>query len=140
MIKTLYTANATSTGGRDGKGKTDDGKIDVALSLPKGMGGDEKGTNPEQLFAVGYSGCYLGAIRAVASKEKVAIAPDANVTAHVSVGPRDDGGGFGLAVALDVHLPGVDKAKAEDITKKAHVVCPYSHSIKGNVTVTTNIV
>lgn len=135
-----YTAHATSTGGRDGHGRTDDGKLDVKLSLPTEMGGDNKGTNPEQLFAVGYSACYLGAIRFVAGKEKVVITPDAAVTAHVGVGPREDGGGFGLEVALDVKLPGVDKAKAEDITTKAHVVCPYSHATKGNIKVTTRIV
>jgi Ohr subfamily peroxiredoxin len=135
-----YTANATSTGGRDGHGRTDDGKLDVKLSLPKEMGGDGKGTNPEQLFAVGYSGCYLGAVRFVAGKEKVTVTPDASVTAHVGVGMREDGGGFGLEVALDVHLPGVDKAIAEDIAAKAHVVCPYSHATKGNIKVTTRIV
>jgi Ohr subfamily peroxiredoxin len=135
-----YTAHATSTGGRDGHGRTDDGKIDVALNLPKAMGGSEKGTNPEQLFAVGYSACYLGALRFVAGNEKVKIADDAKVTAHVGVGPREDGGGFGLAVTLDVNLPGVPKAQAEDIAKKAHIVCPYSHATKGNIPVTTNIV
>ncbi|MCA3554021.1 organic hydroperoxide resistance protein [Aestuariivirga sp.] len=135
-----YTAHATSTGGRDGHGRTDDGKLDVQLSLPKEMGGDNKGTNPEQLFAVGYSACYLGAIRFVAGNEKVTIAPDASVAAHVGVGPREDGRGFGLEVALDVHLPGLDKAQAEDITAKAHVVCPYSHATKGNIKVTTKIV
>ncbi|MEY3080129.1 MAG: hypothetical protein RJA94_114 [Pseudomonadota bacterium] len=135
-----YTANATSTGGREGHGRTDDGKLDVKLSLPKEMGGDGKGTNPEQLFAVGYSGCYLGAVRFVAGKEKVTVTPDASVTAHVGVGMREDGGGFGLEVALDVHLPGVDKAVAEDIAAKAHVVCPYSHATRGNIKVTTRIV
>ena len=135
-----YTANATSTGGREGHGRTDDGKLDVKLSLPKEMGGDGKGTNPEQLFAVGYSGCYLGAVRFVAGKEKVAVTQDASVTAHVGVGMREDGGGFGLEVALDVHLPGVDKAVAEDIAAKAHVVCPYSHATRGNIKVTTRIV
>jgi osmotically inducible protein OsmC len=136
----IYTAHATSTGGRDGRGKTDDGKLDLALSLPKEMGGDGKGTNPEQLFAVGYSACYLGAVKFVAGQEKVTIAPDAAVTAHVGVGPRDDGGGFGIAVTLDVKLPGLTKAQAEDITTKAHVVCPYSHAIKGNIQVKTNII
>ncbi len=135
-----YTAHATSTGGRDGRGKTDDGKVDVALSLPTEMGGDNKGTNPEQLFAVGYSACYLGAVKFVAGKEKVTIAPDASVSAHVGVGPREDGGGFGLEISLDVNLPGVDKAKAKDIADKAHVVCPYSHATKGNIKVTTNII
>lgn len=135
-----YTAHANSTGGRDGRGKTDDGKIDVQLSLPKEMGGDNKGTNPEQLFAVGYSACYLGAIRFVAGQEKVTITPDANIAAHVGVGPREDGGGFGIEVTLDVNLPGLDKAKAQEIADKAHVVCPYSHATKGNIKVTTNIV
>ncbi|WP_421694468.1 organic hydroperoxide resistance protein [Aestuariivirga sp.] len=135
-----YTAHATSTGGRDGRGKTDDGKLDLALSLPKEMGGDGKGTNPEQLFAVGYSACYLGAIKFVAGKEKVTITPDASVTANVGVGPREDGGGFGLEVALDVNLPGLTKEQANDIATKAHVVCPYSHATKGNIKVTTNIV
>ena len=135
-----YTAQATSTGGRDGRAKTNDGKLDLALSLPTEMGGDNKGTNPEQLFAVGYSACYLGAIKFVAGKENVTIGPDAAVTAHVGVGPREDGGGFGLEVAIDVSLPGIDKAKAEDIAAKAHVVCPYSHATKGNIKVTTNIV
>ena len=135
-----YTAKATSTGGREGHGRTDDGKLDLNLSLPKEMGGDGKGTNPEQLLAVGYSACYLGAVRFVAGKEKVAVTPEASVTAHVGVGMREDGGGFGLEVALDVHLPGVDKAVAEDIAAKAHVVCPYSHATKGNIKVTTRIV
>lgn len=142
MIKVLYTANATSTGGRDGHGKTDDGKIDVPLSLPKSMGGDEKGTNPEQLFAVGYSACYLGAIKFVAGKEQppVAIAPDATVVCRATLGSRDDGGGFEIGVEMDVHLPGVDKAKAEAIAAKAHTVCPYSWSIRNNVNVKTTIV
>ena len=113
-----YTARATSTGGRDGHGKTDDGKIDVALDHPKVMGGSEVGTNPEQLFAVGYSGWYLGAIRFVGGKEKVKIGDDAKVTAHVGVGSREDGGGFGLAVTLDVSLPGVPKAQARSSPRK----------------------
>ena len=104
------------------------------------MGGDGKGVNPEQLFAVGYSACYLGAVKFVAANEKVAIGPDASVTANVGVGPREDGGGFGLAISLDVKLPGVSKAQAEDLTAKAHVVCPYSHATKGNIKVTTRIV
>ena len=139
-MKTLYTAHGSATGGRDGKGRTDDGKVDVTLSVPKEMGGTGTGTNPEQLFSVGYSACYLGAIKFVAGKEKIKISDDARVSANVSIGERDDKQGFGLAVTLDVSLPGVDKAKAEELTKKAHVVCPYSHSIKGNVQVTTKIV
>ena len=139
-MKNLYTAHGSATGGRDGKGRTDDGKVDVNLTLPKEMGGSGTGTNPEQLFSVGYSACYLGALKHVAGKEKIKISDDAKVSANVTIGERDDKQGFGLAVALDVSLPGVDKAKAEDLVKKAHVVCPYSHSIKGNVQVTTNVV
>jgi osmotically inducible protein OsmC len=139
-MKTLYTAHGSATGGRDGKGHTDDHKVDVTLSVPKEMGGTGNGTNPEQLFSVGYSACYLGALKFVAGKEKIKISDDAKVSANVSIGERDDKQGFGLAVALDVSLPGIDKAKAEDLVKKAHVVCPYSHSIKGNVQVTTKVV
>lgn len=139
-MKAVYTAHGSATGGRDGKGRTDDGKVDVTLSVPKEMGGTGNGTNPEQLFSVGYSACYLGALKFVAGKEKIKISDDAKVSANVGIGERDDKEGFGLTVALDVSLPGIDKAKAEDLVKKAHVVCPYSHSIKGNVQVTTKVV
>lgn len=139
-MKAVYTAHGSATGGRDGKGRTDDGKVDVTLSVPKEMGGTGNGTNPEQLFSVGYSACYLGALKFVAGKEKIKVSDDARVSANVGIGERDDKQGFGLAVALEVSLPGIDRAKAEDLVKKAHVVCPYSHSIKGNVQVTTKVV
>ncbi|CAN5127637.1 organic hydroperoxide resistance protein [soil metagenome] len=139
-IDVKYTAHGSATGGRDGKGRTDDGKVDVELSLPKEMGGTGKGTNPEQLFAVGYSACYLGALKFVAGKEGVKISDDTKVSTSVGLGPRSDGGGFGLVVSQEVSLPGVDKAKAEDLVKKAHVVCPYSHSIKGNIDVKTTVI
>ena len=141
-MKAIYTAHAATTGGRDGHGKTDDGKVDVKLSPPKEMGGNGAGTNPEQLFAVGYSGCYLGAIRYVAGKLKkpLTISDDASVTAHVTLGSRTDKKGFGIGVKLDVSLPGLTKAQASSLTKKAHIVCPYSHSIKKNVKVVTKIV
>jgi Ohr subfamily peroxiredoxin len=139
-MKAVYTAHGSATGGREGQGRTDDGKVDVKLTLPKEMGGAGTGTNPEQLFSVGYSACYLGALKHVAGKEKIRISDDAKVSANVGIGERDDKQGFGLVVALQVSLPGVDKAKAEDLVKKAHVVCPYSHSIKGNVQVTTTVV
>jgi len=139
-MNVAYTAHATATGGRDGHSRTDDGKVDVRLSLPKEMGGSGTGSNPEQLFAAGYSACYLGAIKFVAGKEKVKIADDAKVTAHVGIGERDDKQGFGLTIALEVNLPGVDRAKAEELTQKAHVVCPYSHATKGNVRVETTVV
>ena len=136
-----YWTEAQATGGgRNGLAKLADGKLTITMTSPKELGGSGAGHNPEELFAVGYAACYLGAIRFVAGKEKVAVTPDASVTAHVGVGPREDGGGFGIEVALDVSLPGVDKAKAEDIATKAHVVCPYSHATKGNIKVTTKIV
>ena len=143
-IKAIYTAHGTSVGGRGGGGtaKTADGALDVKIDNPAEMGGKGDGVNPEQLFAIGYSSCYLGAMKFVAGKmtPPVKIADDASTTAHVSFGPRDDGEGFGLEVAMDVNLPGVDKAQAQDIATKAHVVCPYSHATKGNIKVTTNIV
>jgi osmotically inducible protein OsmC len=139
-MKAVYTAHGSATGGRDGKGRTDDGKVDVTLSVPKEMGGTGNGTNPEQLFSVGYSACYLGALKFVAGKEKIKVSDDAKVSANVGIGERDDKQGFGLTVALEVSLPGIDKAKAEDLVKKAHVVCPYSNATKGNIQVTTTLV
>jgi lipoyl-dependent peroxiredoxin len=139
-MNVAYTANATATGGRDGHSRTDDGKVDVTLTLPKEMGGPGTGVNPEQLFATGYAACYLGAIKFVAGKDKIRIGEDAKVTAHVGIGERDDKQGFGLTVALDVSLPGLDRAKAEDLAQRAHVVCPYSHATKGNIGVKTTVV
>ena len=141
-MKALYTSTVTATGGRgNGTAKSADGLVDLKIGTPKELGGKDDGYNPEQLFAAGYSNCYLGAIKFVAGKEQppVAISPDSAVTAHVTLGARADGGGFEVAVAMDVHLPGVDKAKAEEIARKAHTVCPYSWSIRGNVDVKTNI-
>ncbi len=139
-MKIAYTAHATANGGgREGLSKTDDGRVTVTLATPTEMGGSGKGTNPEQLFATGYSGCYLGAMRFAAGKAKIDMPAAATVTSNVSIGPRDDGEGFGLEVTIDVNLPGMTKAAAEDLAAKGHVVCPYSHSIKGNVKVTTNV-
>jgi Ohr subfamily peroxiredoxin len=142
-MKKLYTAVATSTGGRGaGQSKTADGMLDLKIGTPKELGGTDDGVNPDQLFAVGYSTCYLGAIKYVAAKEKkpVAIAADSSVTAHVTFGARKDKKGFGIAVKLDVNLPGVPKAKAAALAKKAHVVCPYSWAIRKTVKVQTKIV
>jgi Ohr subfamily peroxiredoxin len=141
-IKKIYTATVTATGGRgNGTATSDDGLVSLKIGQPKKLGGDDAGLNPEQLFAAGYSNCYLGAIKFVAGKEKkpVPIAPESSVTAHVSFGPRSDKKGFGIEVKLDVKLPGVPKAKASALAKKAHVVCPYSHAIRKNVKVTTKI-
>jgi Ohr subfamily peroxiredoxin len=137
----LYTTTATATGGRDGKASTKDGSFSVTLATPKELGGGGgAGNNPEQLFAAGYSACFLGALKFVAAKEKVAIPADASVTATVGIGPRDDGTGFGLDVALAVSLPGIERAKAEDLVAKAHIVCPYSHATRGNIDVRPSVV
>ncbi|MEJ1160834.1 organic hydroperoxide resistance protein [Prosthecomicrobium sp. N25] len=135
----VYKAQATSTGGREGHSRSSDGVLDVNLSVPKDMGGPGAAgaTNPEQLFAAGYSACYLGALRFVAGKEKVKIPDDASVQATVGIGQIP--GGFGLEVALHVTIPGLDKAKAEDLVAKAHQVCPYSNATRGNIVVSTTV-
>jgi Ohr subfamily peroxiredoxin len=139
-MKIAYTAHATANGGgREGLSKTDDGRVTVTLATPTEMGGSGKGTNPEQLFATGYAGCYLGAMRYVAGNAKIEMPAAATVSSNVSIGPRDDGEGFGLEITLDVSLPGMAKAAAEDLAKRGHVVCPYSHSIMKTVTVKTNV-
>lgn len=142
-IKKVYTAVATSVGGRgSGSAKTNDGKLDVKIDNPVEMGGKGEGTNPDQLFAMAYSSCYLGTIKYVATKEKktVPISPESTVTAHVSFGPRADKKGFGIAVKLEVSLPGVKKSLAAKLARNAHVACAYSHAIRRNVTVVTKIV
>ena len=140
-MKVLYTTQATATGGRDGKAATKDGSFSVTLATPKELGGGGgPGNNPEQLFAAGYSACFLGALKFVAGKEKVAIPADTTVTATVGIGPRDDGTGFGLDVALAISLPGIDKAKAEDLVQKAHIVCPYSEATRSNLDVRLSVV
>ena len=140
-MKIAYKATATAAGGRDGRSKTADGTLDLKLSTPKelgGAGGD--GANPEQLFASGYSACFLGALKFAAGKEKIRIPDDATVTATVGIGPRDDGQGFGIDVDMDISLPGIERAKAEDLVAKAHIVCPYSHATKGNIDVRLKVV
>lgn len=127
----LYTTKATSTGGRAGSATSDDGQLAVTLTVPKALGGDgAPGTNPEQLFAAGYSACFLGALKFVASQEKIAVPADTTVTATVGIGPREDGTGFGIDVSLAVHIPGLDKPTAERLTAAAHIVCPYSHALR----------
>jgi osmotically inducible protein OsmC len=127
----LYRTSATSTGGRVGSSKSNDGNLSVTLTSPKELGGDgAAGTNPEQLFAAGYSACFLGALKFVAGQAKVKLAPETTVTANVGLGPREDGNGFGIEVSLTVDIPGVDPALAEDLVAKAHIVCPYSHAMR----------
>ena len=139
-MKVLYTTQATSTGGRAGSSKSADGALAVTLTTPKELGGDgAPGTNPEQLFAAGYSACFLGALKFVAGKAGVKIPADANVTAKIGIGPRDDGTGFGIEAALTISVPGVDRAAVEKLVEQAHVVCPYSHATKGNIPVTLTV-
>lgn len=139
-IDPVYTAKATATGGRDGAAKTADGSLDVKLGVPKEMGGDGKGNNPEQLFAAGYAACYIGAMKFAQSQDKSlpAVPADTSVEAHVGIGPRSEGG-FGLKVDLVVTMPGLDKADAEKITEAGHKICPYSNAVRGNVDVTTTV-
>lgn len=135
-MNVLYRTEATATGGRTGTARTADGAFEVRLVTPKELGGPGgSGNNPEQLFAAGYSACFLGAIKFVAGQKKVKIAEDSTVTAQVGIGPRDDGQGFGLDVALSIDLPGLDRETAEAIVQQAHIVCPYSHATSGSLDV-----
>jgi osmotically inducible protein OsmC len=140
-VEVKYTTTATATGGREGQAKTEDGSLEVKLATPKELGGaGGQGNNPEQLFAAGYAACFLGAMKAVASKGGTAKVPqDANVRATVGIGPRSEGG-FGLDIALDVSLPGVPREQAQDLVEKAHQVCPYSNATRSNVPVRLNVV
>lgn len=131
----LYTASATATGGRDGRAVSSDQALDVALSTPRALGGaGGPGTNPEQMFAAGYSACFLSAMKFVGAQAKIALPADASVKGEVGIGPNDQGG-FGLAVALTVSLPGLDRATADSLIAKAHEVCPYSNATRGNIEV-----
>ena len=136
----LYTTKASATGGRAGRAVSENGVLDVTLTVPKELGGDgATGTNPEQLFAAGYSACFLGALKFVAGKAKVRIPDDASVTAKIGFGPRDDGQGFGIEAELTIRVPGVDRATLQPLVDQAHVVGPYSHATKGNIPVTLTI-
>ena len=133
-MKTLYTAEALATGeGRDGHGRTSDGKLDFDLAIPKEMGGSGNGTNPEQLFAVGYAACFHSALRLVGRQDNADVS-DSAVGARVSLGQIDNGG-FGLAVELEVTLPNLDHDAAQALAEKAHQVCPYSNATRGNIDV-----
>ncbi len=131
--KVIYTAHAHTTGGRDGRSVTDDGLLDVKLALPPALGGDGKGTNPEQLFAAGYSACFMGAIKHVAAQKKVKVPADASIDASVSIGAVPVG--FGISAKLVVSLPGLEHEVAKDLLDAAHQVCPYSNATRGNIIV-----
>ena len=134
LDKVLYTAHATATGGREGSGRSSDGTLDLKLSTPKEMGGaGGNGTNPEQLFAVGYAACFIGAMKVVAARDKVALPADTHIDSSVGIGPS--GTAFGIQVELKVTIPGMDHAQAEALVEKAHQVCPYSNATRGNIDV-----
>ena len=138
-MKILYTATAHAIGdGRNGHATSDDGVLDLDLRIPTAMGGPGGATNPEQLFAAGYAACFHSALKVVAGREQADVA-GSEVSASVGIGMLD-GGGFGLAVELDVSIPNVDRAAAEALVAKAHEVCPYSNATRGNIEVTLTIV
>jgi len=139
-VDVKYTTSATAKGGRQGSARTDDGNMEVTLSTPTELGGKGgEGTNPEQLFAMGYAGCLLGAIKAAAGKD-LRLSKESTVTAKIGIGPRS-AGGFGITAEMDVNLPGIEREKAEEIVRKAHEeICPYSHATRGNVDVKINVV
>ena len=134
LVKPLYTARATATGGRSGHAVTDDGQVDVHLKAPKEMGGPGGGTNPEQLFAAGYAACFQSALGTVGRRQGVNTA-DSLVEADVTIGTIG-GGGYGLAVRLKVSIPGVDADTVAALAEAAHRVCPYSNATRGNIEVT----
>lgn len=136
LEKAVYTAKAKATGGRDGRATSSDGILDVQLAVPKEMGGPGGGTNPEQLFAAGYSACFLGAMKFVANRDKLNIAKEAYIEGEVGIGPIPTG--FGIEVTLNIHLEGMDQAEAQKLVDAAHIVCPYSNATRGNINVTLN--
>ena len=139
LDKVLYTATATATGGRTGTASSSDGALSVNLSTPRELGGaGGAGTNPEQLFAAGYSACFIGAMKAVAGKMKVTLPADLAIDAEVDLGPIPNA--YGIAARLNVSLPGMDRAAAQQLVDAAHQVCPYSNATRGNIDVTITLV
>lgn len=133
--KVLYTGKATATGGRDGRAVSSDKVLDVALTTPRELGGTgAPGTNPEQMFAAGYSACFIGAMRFVAGKSKVALPPDTSIAGEVGIGPIPTG--FGIKVQLTISVPGMPKDQVKQLVDQAHQVCPYSNATRGNIDVT----
>jgi Ohr subfamily peroxiredoxin len=139
LDKVLYTAHATSTGGRTGTSRSSDGVLSVTLTTPRELGGaGGVGTNPEQLFAAGYSACFIGAMKAVAAGQKIKLPDDVSITADVGIGPIT--GGFGIQVAMAITVPGMERAATEALVAAAHQVCPYSNATRGNIDVTLTVV
>jgi Ohr subfamily peroxiredoxin len=138
LDKVVYTAHVNTTGGREGQSTSDDGLLSVKLTPPKAMGGAGTATNPEQLFAAGYSACFMGAMKHVAGMKKIAVPADASIAASVDIGPIP--AGFGIAARLAISLPGMDRAVAQDLIDTAHQVCPYSNATRGNIDVELSLV
>jgi Ohr subfamily peroxiredoxin len=138
LNKVLYTAQASTTGGRDGHATSSDGVLDVDVRVPKEMGGQGGATNPEQLFAAGFAACFQSALSVVSRRQKVD-SSGSTVTARVSIGPVD-GGAYGLSVAIEVAIPGVDADTAKQLVEAAHQVCPYSNATRGNIEVALSVV
>ncbi|MGI4779989.1 MAG: organic hydroperoxide resistance protein [Janthinobacterium lividum] len=136
LDKVLYTAEAHTVGGREGAGKSSDGAIDVQLSAP---GSGKPGTNPEQLFAVGYAACFIGAMKAVAPKVGVKVPDDVSIDSKVALGPTNGGAAYGVSVQLAISLPGLDAEQAKKLVDTAHEVCPYSNATRGNIDVEITI-
>ena len=139
LEKVLYTAHAKTTGGREGKSTSSDGALDVKLTTPKELGGNGAfGSNPEQLFAAGYSACFIGAMKFVGGRDKIAVPADLSIETSVGIGPIPTG--FGIQVEHKISLPGLDRETAEKLVAAAHIVCPYSNATRGNIDVTLTIV
>lgn len=138
LSQVLYTAQATATGGRDGRASSSDGKLDIALARPKELGGNGQGTNPEQLFAAGYAACFIGAMGHVAGQSKKFLPAGTQIAAEVGIGPIP--AGFGIQVTLNITLPGMPAEEAKALVDAAHQVCPYSNATRGNIDVTLNLV
>jgi len=137
IANVLYTAQATANGGRDGRAVSSDNVLDIQLSTPRELGGaGGPGTNPEQLFAAGYSACFLGALKYVAGK--VALPAETAITGKVGIGQIPTG--FGIEVALEISVPGLPREQVEELVQKAHIVCPYSNATRGNIDVTLTVV
>ena len=137
--RVLYTATATAEGGREGRARSDDGALDVTLAPPAEMGGSgERGTNPEQLFAAGYSACFLGAMKFVGARDKIRVPADVSVQGSVGIGAIPNG--FGIEVDLKISLPGMDRAEAQTLIDRAHIVCPYSNATRGNIDVRLSLI
>jgi len=135
----LYRAAAKATGGREGRAEIPAAGLELKLTTPKELGGaGNQGVNPEQLFAAGYSACFIGAMKFVAARDKISLPADLSINGLVGIGPIPNG--FGIEVELQISLPGMEKAQAEDLIHKAHQVCPYSNATRGNIDVTLSLV